>query len=185
MAPSPKNIGEIYADRALNGEPEEPSPRPVRPPEPDYAPLTSPGPVIYSGTTPVTSPQHEFVRQAFAAKNKPVVRRKVSPFNLMLMLVGAAVAIVLYIGNVLAVQQLLKEVADRQAKLQQILNEQEMLKAQINRMSSLERIRKMAEDDLGLHNPKDAPQWIEVDGDKVRGIERELSTREGAAGKSQ
>ncbi len=183
MASAPKNIGEIYAERALNGEPDVPPP--ISRTEPETTPLTSPGPVIYSGTKAGSSPQHEFVRQALAPRNKPVVRRKVSPFNIMLMLVGAAVAIVLYIGNVLAVEQLLKETADRQTKLQQILNEQEMLKAQINRMSSLERIRKMAEDDLGLHNPKDPPQWIQVDGDNVREIERGLSSQQPAAGKTK
>jgi hypothetical protein len=60
-----------------------------------------------------------------------------------------------------------------------------MLKAQINRMSSLERIRKMAEDDLRLRNPKDPPQWIRVDGDKVRDIEEQLSSRQSAAGKTK
>jgi len=178
-------MGEIYSERALNEEPVVPAPPAASHPEPELAPLASPGPVIYSGTKPGSSPQHEFVRQALAARNKPVVRRKVSPFNIMLMLIGAAVAIVLYIGNVLAVQQLLKEVADRQAKLQQILNDQEMLKAQINRMSSLERIRKMAEDDLGLHNPKEPPQWIQVDGDKVRDIQQELTTHQPGGSKTR
>ncbi len=149
------------------------------------SPLTSDGPAIYGGSMPAPSPQHDFVRQAIAGRNKPVTRRKISPFNLMLTLIGASIAIVLYVGNVIAVQQLLKEVADEQAKLQQILNEQEMLKAQINRMSSLERIRKMAEDELGLHNPKDAPQWIQIDGDKVRDIQEQLSSRQPAAGKHQ
>jgi cell division protein FtsL len=185
LATTPKNIGEIYAERAMNGEPEVTPPPVVPRPDPDYSPLTSTGPVIYGGTPPGSSPQHEFVRQALAARNTPVLRRKISPFNIMLALIGAAIAIVLYIGNVIAVQQLLKEVADREARLQQVLNDQEMLKAQINRMSSLERIRKMAEDDLRLHNHKDPPQWIRVDGDKVRDIEEQLSSRQPAAGKTK
>jgi len=102
----------------------------------------------------------------------------------MLTMIVVAIAIVLYIGNVIAVEELLKEVTDEQAQLQQILNEQEMLKAQINRMSSLERIRKMAEDDLGLHNPKGPPRWIQVDENKVREIEQELSSQQSPAKKS-
>ena len=167
----------------MKTEPEERTPPVVPQFENNPSPLTSDGPVIYGGTMPAPSPQQEFVRQALSSRNKPVTRRKISPFNLMLTLIGASIAIVLYVGNVIAVQQLLKEVADEQAKLQRILNEQEMLKAQINRMSSLERIRKMAEDELGLHNPKDVPQWIQIDGDKVRDIEEQLSSRQPAAGK--
>jgi len=95
-----------------------------------------------------------------------------------------AIAIVLYVGNVITVQQLLKEVSDEQAKLQQIRNDQEMLKAQINKMSSLERIRATAEGELGLHNPKGPPQWIAVDANKVQEIEKELSLQEPAAEKT-
>ncbi len=98
----------------------------------------------------------------------------------MVTMILVAITIVLYVGNVIAVQQLLKDVSDEQARLQQILNEQEMLKAQINRMSSLERIRTMAEGDLGLRNPKGPPQWIQIDGNKVREVEQELSMQQPA-----
>ena len=137
-------------------------------------------PVIYGGTTSSPMPQDEFTRQGPDTRNRVVNKRKRSPFNLMLTMIGVAIAIVLYVGNVIAVQELLKDVSDEQARLQQILNEQEMLKAQINRMSSLERIRKMAEDNLGLHNPKGPPQWIQIDGDKVREIRQMLSSRQPA-----
>ncbi len=103
----------------------------------------------------------------------------------MVTMIGMAIAIVLYVGNVITVQQLLKEVSDEQTRLQQILNEQEMLKAQINRMSSLERIRKMAEDDLGLHNPKGPPQWLQIDGNKVQEIGQELSSQQPAPQKNK
>ena len=132
---------------------------------------------------PSPSSQDEFVRQSISARNKAVNGHKRSPFNLMLTMILIAIAIVLYVGNVIAVQQLLKEVSDKQARLQQILNEQEMLKAQINRMSSLERIRTMAEGDLGLRNPNGPPQWIQVDGNKVHEIEQELSVQQPASHK--
>lgn len=149
----------------------------VPPPATAYETHSPSGPVIYGGTMPSPSSQDEFARQSLAARNKVVRTRKRSPFNLMVTMIALAVAIVLYVGNVIAVQQLLKEVSDEQARLQQILNDQEMLKAQINKMSSLERIRSMAEDNLGLHNPKGPPQWIEIDGNKVREIQQELSSQ--------
>ena len=145
----------------------------------------SEGPVIYGGTMPSPSSQTEFTRQAVAERNSPVRKRKVSPFNLMLILIGFAVAIVLYISNVIAVQQLVREVGALKTKHQQMLDEQEVLKAQINRMSSLERIRKMAEDDLGLRNPKEAPLWIQVDADRVREIEKDKKNEQPVRKKSQ
>jgi cell division protein FtsL len=184
VANTPKNIGEIYAERAMSAEPEGVSPLEASPRVRMPAPLSQPDPVIYGGTMSSSSSQDEFTRQTMAVRNKAVKRRKQSPFNLMLTMFGVAVAIVLYVGNVIAVQQLLKDVSDKQAQLQQILNEQEMLKAQINRMSSLERIRKMAEDDLGLHNPKGPPQWLQIDDNKIRDIEQELSSRQPAPQKS-
>ena len=157
------------------------APAPIRTP----VPASQPGPVIYGGTMPSPSSQDEFTRQTPAVRNKTVRSRKQSPFNLMVTMIGMAIAIVLYVGNVITVQQLLKEVSDEQTRLQQILNEQEMLKAQINRMSSLERIRKMAEDDLGLHNPKGPPQWLQIDGNKVQEIGRELSSKQPAPQKNK
>jgi len=173
VANIPKNIGEIYAERALNAEQESLQAR-VR----TAVPLSPSEPVIYGGTTPSPSSQDEFARQTLTARNKKVKTRKRSPFNVMVTMICVAIAIVLYVGNVISVQQLLKDVSDEQARLQQILNEQELLRAQINRMSSLERIRKMAEDDLGLHNPKGPPQWIEVDGNKVQDIQEQISSHQ-------
>lgn len=185
MASSGKNIGEIYAERAMQ---DLNSPKPgMR--ETSYfaedAAREAHTPVIYGGTMPSPSSQDDFARLAQGARNGKIRRRKVSPFNLMLMLIGSAIAIVLYISNVIAVQQLVREVGALRTRYQQILNEQEVLKAQINRMSSLERIRKMAEDDLGLRNPKDTPRWIQVDGEKVREIEEQMAKDPPAPRKKQ
>lgn len=185
MADSEKNIGEIYADQAMQ---DLNSPKPSMPgtsPFVEDIPRRADGPIIYGGTMPSPSSQDDFARLAQGARNGKIRRRKVSPFNLMLMLIGSAIAIVLYISNVIAVQQLVREVDALQTRYQQIMNEQEVLKAQINRMSSLERIRKMAEDDLGLRNPKDTPRWIQVDGEKVREIEEQMAKDRPAPRKNQ
>ncbi len=175
MANEPKSIGEIYAERAMQESPETSSQQVNQPASiplsPDYR---SSGPVIYGGGSP--SSQDQFAERALATKNKAIKPRKRSPFNVMVMMFLIAVAVVLYVGNVIAVQQLLQDVSIRQARYEQILNNQEVLKAQINRMSSLERIRSMAESDLGLRNPAGAPEWIEVDSSKIRELDEELSS---------
>jgi hypothetical protein len=42
-----------------------------------------------------------------------------------------------------------------------------VLKAEIARKSSLDRISLMAKEEVGLTNPKEPPIWFEVDQDKI------------------
>ena len=86
----------------------------------------------------------------------------------MLTLLVGAVAIVLYVSNIIAVNELLAEINSLQAQQQQILMEQEILKAQLNRMSSLERIQEIAEKDLGLRSLREPPEWLPVDPERAR-----------------
>jgi len=64
-----------------------------------------------------------------------------------------------------------------QLKHRQILNEQELLKAQINRLSGLERIQQLAQDQLGLRNPNQLPVWIEIDPERVAQVEEVIQQR--------
>jgi cell division protein FtsB len=89
---------------------------------------------------------------------------------------GTAAAIVLYISNIIAVNQLVNDIHKSDVRFQDILSEQEILKAHINQMSSLEHVRKRAEDELGLRNPTDIPRPLNVDQDKIRTLEE--ATRE-------
>ncbi|TSA24958.1 hypothetical protein D4R75_00395 [bacterium] len=127
--------------------------------------------LIYGGTMPIP-PQAELPPgTTLPPANRRYIRRKVSPFNIILVLMGTAAAIVLYISNVIAVNQLVNDIHKSDVRLQEILSDQEALRARINQMSSLERIRKRAEDELGLKNPADVPGWIDVDQEKIRSTE--------------
>ena len=127
--------------------------------------------LIYAGTMPIP-PQAELPPgTTLPPANRRYTRRKVSPFNIILVLMGTAAAIVLYISNVIAVNQLVNDIHRSDLQLQEILSDQEALRARINQMSSLERIRKRAEDELGLKNPADVPGWIDVDQEKIRTTE--------------
>jgi len=103
-------------------------------------------------------------------RNRKVVNRRVSPFNIMVMLIVAAVAIVLYISNIIAVSQLLTSINALEKEQREILMEQEMLKARINRLASLERIQEKAEA-LGLKSLREPPVWIDIDKERIREIE--------------
>ena len=73
----------------------------------------------------------------------------------------------LYTGNVIAVNQLMKEVNDLNNRYNSIVSNTEVLKAEIARKSSLDRISLMAKEEVGLTNPKEPPVWFEVDQDKI------------------
>jgi cell division protein FtsL len=124
----------------------------------------------------VYSSRPDTVTGASVAKprNRTVTRRRVSPFSIVLTLIATAVASVVYISNIITVGQLVVRIGDLESRHQRLLNEQEMLKAQINRMSSLERVRTMAEQDLGLRNSAAVPGWLAVSPDRVTQIEEAL-----------
>ncbi len=100
-------------------------------------------------------------------QNKRGVRRTRSTFNIILILFGCAVAIILYISNIIAVNNLAFETGQLQAKYDKIVNTNGALKAEINRKSGWERINKIATEQLGLRYPKEQPTWFDIDEDKL------------------
>lgn len=95
-------------------------------------------------------------------------KRTSSTFITMAALFGAAVVIILYISNIIAVNRLAVEVGELQQKYEALNNGNEILRAEINRRSRLERIGKIAADQLGLRYPKEQPQLLEIDEKLVR-----------------
>ena len=161
---SEQNLGGIYAAHAKE----------------DGEPSLFPGPLskireardmVYIGSTNRLSDEELPVRTLKAPRNKKQKRRRVSPFIMVLFLLGGAMLSVLYIGNILAVGHLMAQINILQTKHQQILNEQELLKAQINRLSGLERIQQLAHDQLGLQNLKRLPEWIEISPERMNEVE--------------
>ncbi len=93
-------------------------------------------------------------------------RKRAKTSNIVGVLFLIATAALLYVGNVIAVNALAKEVNDLNAAYHQIISTNELIKAEINRKASLERISLMAQEQLGMTNPKEAPEWFEIDPDK-------------------
>ncbi len=127
--------------------------------------------MVYGGTVDSLNGRTMSADTMQMLHNKKQKKQRISPFTIVLLLLGSAVASVLYIGNVLTVGQLMAQINLLQTKHKQILNEQELLKAQINRLSGLERIQQLAHDQLGLQNPQKLPVWIEVDQERINEVE--------------
>ena len=161
-----RNSAEVLAERAM-----EPDQRTKGQKATDPSNRPPQRRLIYSGTMPVPPEAELPSGTTQPPTNRRFMKRRVSPFNIILILMGTAAAIVLYIGNIIAVNQLVNDIHKSDVRLQDILSEQEILKAHINQMSSLEHVRKRAEDELGLRNPTDVPRWLNVDQDKIRTVE--------------
>lgn len=101
-------------------------------------------------------------------RNPKLPQRTSSTFTTMVALFVAAVVIILYISNIIAVNRLAVEVSEFQQKYEAVNNSNEILRAEINRRSSLERIGKIAAEQLGLRYAKEQPQLLEIDEKLVR-----------------
>ena len=115
-----------------------------------------------------------FAAPAIPAQNKAVVRRKGSTFGRMVLLIATAIVIVLYIGNIIAVGQLMNDINKLNERQQRLLTDQEILRARVNKLAGSERIRGLAEAQLGLAIPAEQPVWIKLDDERVNELERKL-----------
>ena len=167
MQSETQNLGEVYAARAMAES--QRSVSTISIPK-----IREARDMVYNGTDTTQSKETTTPDDVPLAINKKHSRRKVSPFTIILILLGGAVASVLYIGNILAVGRLMAQNNQLQMKHRQILNGQDLLKAQIDRLSSLERIQPIARDQLGLQNSKQLPVWIEINSERVNQVEEVL-----------
>ncbi len=101
-------------------------------------------------------------------------RKKLSTFNVIIFLFGFAVALVLYIGNIIAVNGLMKEINQLEQEYDKIRNHNEYLRADLNNRTGLEQIGSIAVDQLGLSNPSEPPRWLSIDKEDVEQLQREL-----------
>lgn len=106
----------------------------------------------------------------------PSQRRKIkiSPFNIVAFLFVFAVALVLYISNIIAVNTLAREIGQLERQYESVRNTNEILRAELNNRTGLERIGSIAAGRLGLQNPSEPPRWITIDKDEVEKLQREL-----------
>ena len=98
-----------------------------------------------------------------ARPNRRVTHRRFSTFNTIVMLFGLSLVIVLYVNNILTIDQLASDIGKLQTRYAAIQNVNAGLRAEINRKSSWERIGRTATEQLGLVFPKEQPQGFTID----------------------
>lgn len=85
-------------------------------------------------------------------------------FNIVLVLIVFAVLVVVYISNVVAVDGLMMQQINLEREEQLLLQERETLRAEINMLSSYNRIQAIATEDLGLVHANQQPYSLTVFG---------------------
>jgi cell division protein FtsL len=154
MGKEPHNGGKILASRAI----------PEEPPEEQRG-------RVYSGDIG-TPPKSEVLRiepQGRGRKRK--TKKRLSVFNVLLALAATSAIVLLYIYNTVRVGELLREIGDLDSEAQKLSNANEILKADINRKSTLERIGTIAQTELQLHHPQQQPIWFSLDSEAMRRAE--------------
>lgn len=119
---------------------------------------------IYNGAP--TAHSTEFVLRP----NRKAIRRKVSTFNLILLLFGIGGAIVFYISNIIAINQLSLEVEQLRQTLGRITSVNNALQAEVAGKSAPDKIMPIAAHELGLHPMQRPVGWFSIDWDKARAL---------------
>jgi len=112
---------------------------------------------IYNGE-PSTAPREDIQRG-----NRPIAKRKRSPFNIIIIMATVSIVIVFYVWNKITVNRLAVEINDLQMQYQRVQSANEVLLAEVNRKSSLERIGKIATEKLGMVYTKVQPTILDID----------------------
>jgi len=90
--------------------------------------------------------------------------RRLTTFNIVLMLITFAVLVTVYISNVVTVDSLMMRQIDLEKQTQTLLQERENLRAEINTLSSYNRVQKIAVERLGLSHADQQPYSLTVFG---------------------
>ncbi len=139
MAKEYRNSGEFLADHALRGGD-----------EPEY----TQGPVVgVEGPVRTTEPK----------PRKRTAKRKLSVLNAVLGISAVSAVVVLYIYNAIRVGELSREIGELQAEALKLQHTNEVLRAEVNRKSTLERITLLATTGSAMINPRQQPQWFVMD----------------------
>lgn len=111
---------------------------------------------VYSGEETGGSSEY------FTRGNRPLKRRRKSPFKIVSLLVVISGLIVFYVWNKITVNHLAEEIKELEKKMQTVSSTNRYLKADVDKKGSLERITALAKG-MGMINPSEQPIYFEVD----------------------
>jgi cell division protein FtsB len=87
--------------------------------------------------------------------NRPLKRRKKSPFRIVALIVMVSALTVFYVWNKITVNHLAADVEELGTRLKKVQSMNEIYRAEINRKSNLDKITRLASDRLQMVFPRD------------------------------
>ncbi len=122
---------------------------------------------IYNGEIAAPKAVNDFT----VTGNRPVRKGRRSPLSRILLLCAVSALIVFYVWNKITVNKLLVDVNDLENQYQKLQSSNDLLRADINRKASLERVATQA-GKIGLIYPTQQPVWFEVSSDDLQRFEQ-------------
>jgi cell division protein FtsL len=96
-------------------------------------------------------------------RNRRATRKRASTFNILLVLFAVAIGSVMYINNIIVVNQLAYEVGQLESRYAKLATENAELQAEVNRKSNVDRIGPKAAEQLGMQYPSEHPGSFAID----------------------
>jgi cell division protein FtsB len=129
----------------------------VRVPEAPVAAVERERRYIYSGEKKATVPGYA------VRSNRKSVRRKISTFNIILMLFGFGIAMIFYVNNIITVNRLASDIAQLDQKLNAIRNVNAALRAEVTKKAALERVGVIAREEMNMQFRPVEPTVLDID----------------------
>lgn len=95
--------------------------------------------------------------------NRPLKRRRKSPFKIVTLIAAISLVIVFYVWNKITVNRLAAEVDVLQSRLNKLSSINNGYRGEIDKKSNLDKITKLAKDRLGMIESPDQPAYFEVE----------------------
>jgi hypothetical protein len=107
--------------------------------------------------------------------NKRGIRRKVSTFNIILLLFGLGGGVVFYVHNIITINRLSAEIDKLRARHDQLVKEIAELRSDVSIKSSWDVIGGLAAA-RGLRPAQRQPEWITIDRDRIGELDSRIHT---------
>lgn len=133
---------------------------------------------IYNNAIAMTvDSQAAFPSYAMPQGGRRTVKSKTTTTSFIVTIFAVAIIALFYTHNVIMVNSLLREISDLNAKYVSLVSVNEVLKSEIAKKESLERISLIAQEKLGMVNPKEQPQLLEVSQEKIEAVQEALDEK--------
>jgi len=105
----------------------------------------------------MATPQQQHVPQPAEPGAVVKERRKLNRWSIFLLVICSALGTILYVSNVVRVNELLKEVQTLERSRDSLVSANEALRIETTRLRSADRISHIATEKLGMMQPQEAP----------------------------